>query len=250
MRTLLSADQMEPPSRRCEDSAPSGAAHHTVNPSAGAPSRRVLFRGLNSHTPVHITQQRLPHWVQEGVSYFVTFRLADSVPVHLQQQWQHEREAWLRFHPEPWSVEVEADYRRLFPERLDQWLDAGMGECHLRRAEMRDAVDRHMRHLDGQRYDVDAFVLMPNHVHLLITPRTGQELFALLKGIKGTSARTVNKLLGRTGASFWMEDSYNRIVRDSEELIAFRKYIEANPVKASLRPEEFTLAMQNILYVE
>jgi len=227
-----------------------GAAHDFPDSSTGAPPRRRRFRGLNACAPIHITQQRLPHWVQEGVTYFVTFRLADAVPVQLQQQWQQEREAWLRFHPEPWTTEVEDEYRRLFPERMDQWLDAGMGECHLRCAELRDAVERHVRHFDGERYDVDAFVLMPNHVHLLVTPRAGQALFELLKAIKGTSARTCNKLLGRTGNSFWMEDSYNRIVRDSEELTAFRRYIEANPVRAGLRPGEFTLSMQNVLYVE
>ncbi|HEY5895437.1 MAG TPA: hypothetical protein VIT91_19625 [Chthoniobacterales bacterium] len=65
--------------------------------------------------------------------------------------------------------------------------------------------------------------------------------------MKGVSARNCNRLLGRTGEPFWMEDAYNRIVRDAAELWAFRQYIEANPVKAKLEPGEYTLAMREVL---
>ena len=212
--------------------------------------RRVLFRGFNPRGDVRIARHHLPHWTQPGATYFVTFRLGDSVPATLLNEWREERETWLRWHPEPWSCEVEAEYRERFTERQEAWLDAGFGECHLRRADIRAQLGGHVTHFDGVRYDHDAWVLMPNHVHALITPRGGHHLFDLLKGIKGTSARTCNRLLGRTGCTFWMEDSYNRIVRDAEELMALRAYIAANPSVANLREGEFTLVMNVVLEIQ
>jgi REP element-mobilizing transposase RayT len=210
---------------------------------------RVRFRGFDERGDVRVSRHHLPHWTQGGMTYFVTFRLGDSVPAGLLRQWQNERDAWLRWHPEPWTREVEAEYRERFTERQDEWLDAGMGECHLRRADVRGEVEKCLLHFDDARYDMDAFVVMPNHVHALLMPREGFALFDLLKGMKGVSARNCNRRLGRTGEEFWMEDAYNRIVRDAEELWAFREYIERNPVKAKLRTNEYTLAMRDVLAV-
>jgi len=213
-------------------------------------ARRVLLHGFDPYTDTAITQRHLPHWTQPGVTYFITFRLGDSIPLDLQRQWQAEREAWLRHHPEPWEATVEAEYHARFTREQDEWLDAGMGECHLRRRDIRSQVEMNLAHFNGQRHDLDAYVLMPNHVHALLIPRDGQSVFELLKGIKGVSARWCNQLLDRTGETFWMEDSYNRIVRDAEELWAKRRYIEQNPTIARLRPDEFTLVMNEALYVE
>jgi REP element-mobilizing transposase RayT len=192
----------------------------------------------------------MPHWTQAGATYFVTFRLGDSIPVHLQRRWLHEREIWMNWHPEPWSAEVDAEYRARFTEKMEFWLDAGHGDCHLKRPEIRRQLFKHVFHFDGESYDLDACVIMPNHVHLLIKPRDGHDLFNILGGIKGTSARTCNRLLGRTGTTLWMGDSYNRIVRDGEELLAFRDYIRQNPIKAKLREDEFTLVMNDVLTLE
>ena len=208
---------------------------------------RVPFRGFDEYDEVRITRRRMPHWTQGGVTYFITFRLGDSVPLALQDQWREEREIWLRWHPAPWTPEVEKEYRERFTARQDEWLDAGMGECQLRRPEIRAEAELCLLHFDDARYDLDAFVVMPNHVHALLAPREGWALFDLLKGIKGVSARNCNRLLHRTGQAFWMEDAYNRIVRDPAELWAFRQYIEANSAKANLQPDEYTLAMREVL---
>ena len=208
---------------------------------------RVPFRGFDQYGEVRVTRHHLPHWTQDGVTYFVTFRLGDSVPLALQQQWREEREIWLRFHPEPLAPNVEAEYRERFTEQQDEWLDRGMGECHLRQPEIRREVESCLLHFDDARYDLDAFVVMPNHVHALLAPREGWAPFDLLKGIKGVSARNCNRRLRRTGKAFWMEDAYNRVVRNLAELSAFRQYIEANPAKANLRPDEYTLSMREVL---
>ena len=213
-------------------------------------ARRVPFRGFDHRADLDITQRHLPHWTQAGATYFVTFRLGDSIPLDLQRQWQAEREAWLRQHPEPWTAAEEAEYNERFTRQQNEWLDAGTGSCQMRRRDVRDCVEASLNHFNGQRYHLDAYVLMPNHVHALVIPAEGQSLFELLKGIKGVSARRCNQLLGRAGETFWMEDSYNRIVRSAEELLATRDYIQRNPINAQLRSDEFLLVMNEALYVE
>ncbi len=81
---------------------------------------------------------------------------------------------------------------------------------------------------------------MPTHVHLLIEPLYANKLPVVLKALKGASARAANRVLGRTG-SFWLDESYDRIVRDETERDAFIRYIADNPVRAGLRPDEFWL---------
>ncbi|MDP1586944.1 MAG: hypothetical protein Q8M07_04345, partial [Prosthecobacter sp.] len=84
---------------------------------------------MSRNLPVDITQQTLPHWVQPGVSYFFTFRMADSVPQELLCDWTRQRDAWLEHHPHPWSPADSAEYETRFTERMEAWLDAGHGSC-------------------------------------------------------------------------------------------------------------------------
>ena len=211
-----------------------------------AASRHVPFGGFDAHGEVRIERRRLPHWQQPRVSYFVTFRLADSLPQTLLHQWRDERATWLRWHPEPWLDAEQCEYEERFSRRIQEWLDAGMGACHLRRSDVRGEVERCLLHFDGMRYDVDSFVLMPNHVHIMIAPAHRYDLSTLLKGIKGVSANRCNNLLGRKG-TFWMDESYDHIVRDSKELAAFRDYIVQNPKKAGLKLDDYSLQLRNVL---
>jgi len=209
-------------------------------------SRHVPFHGFDPHGEVVIARRRLPHWRQIGVAYFITFRLADSVPQPLLRQWRDERTIWLRWHPPPWRADEQREYEERFIGRMQEWLDAGMGACHMRRSDVRSQVELCLLKLDGKRYDIDAFVLMPNHVHALIKPALGYDLSTLLQGIKGVSAKRCNKLLG-CKSTFWMDESYDHIVRDVKELAAFRNYIAGNPAKAGLEPEEYSLQVRSIL---
>ena len=208
--------------------------------------RHVPFRGFDPYDEVRIARRRLPHWRQPGVSYFVTFRLADSVPQPLLRQWRHERAIWLRLHPQPWGVDEQREYEARFIGRMQEWLDAGMGACHMRRPDVRAEVEVCLLQFDGNRYDIDAFVLMPNHVHAVIKPTPGYDLSTILQGIKGVSANRCNKLLGHK-STFWMDESYDHIVRDAKELRAFRSYIAGNPAKAGLKPEEYSLQLRDVL---
>jgi hypothetical protein len=88
------------------------------------------LRFFNPYADIRFTANRLPHWQQVGAVYFVTFRLADAVPHQLRTQWQSEREAWLRVHPQPWNGEVELKYHERFSGAIERWLDAGPWFLH------------------------------------------------------------------------------------------------------------------------
>ena len=200
----------------------------------------MKFRPFNTFQEIDRSKRNLPHWQQEGACYFITFRLGDSLPQTLLDQWKRELDIWMALHPKPWSIETEAEYKERFTERREQWLDACHGECHLRSPEMRDLVRTSLMKFDQARYDMDAFVIMPNHLHLIWQLRPGFDLSKELKGLKGASARACNLALNQSGM-FWMDESYDRLVRDWEELSVFRRYIAENAAKAHLKPHEYTL---------
>jgi hypothetical protein len=106
------------------------------------------FQLFNPYDDIRFTANRLPHWQQKGALYFVTFRLADSVPQHLRKQWESDREAWLRFYPPPWDAEIERAYHQRFSGAIERWLDAGHGSCVLRRNECAAVVAQALRHFD------------------------------------------------------------------------------------------------------
>ncbi len=195
---------------------------------------------FNRDTPTQKSRRNLPHWSQADTTYWVTFRLADSLPQEKLKAWKEERDIWTKHHPEPWSDADWKEYHEHFGDRLESWLDAGEGECHLRRPDIRAIVERCLLHFDGQRYDLFDWVIMPNHVHLLIRPREGHALSKILKGLKGVSAKECNALLNRTGEPFWQDESFDHIVRSQAQFERFVRYIADNPAKAKLREGEFS----------
>jgi len=211
----------------------------TIN-TGRMPVSRIPFRGFDSRRDVEITERNLPHWKQRGVTYALTFRLADSLPQSLIKQWQEEREAWLKHHPKPWDEKTKHEYDERFPERRDRWLDEGHGSCLLRDRRTAEIVAKAIRHFDGERYVVDSFVVMPNHVHVLVQPKAQHDLSEILHSWKSFSAREINHALKRKG-SVWMDENYDHIVRDYSELCRQREYIRNNPAKAKLSHTEFIL---------
>ena len=200
---------------------------------------------FNPDAPTAKTRANLPHWSQEGTTYWITFRLADSLPQEKLNAWKAERDIWASHHPEPWSDSDWKEYHERFGERLENWLDAGEGECHLRRPEIRSLVEKCLTHFDGDRYDLGPWVIMPNHVHMLLRPNKGQNLSKIMQGIKGVSAKECNSLLGRTGQPFWQEESFDHIVRSQAQFDRFIRYITENPGKAKLREGEYQSSPDN-----
>jgi putative transposase len=159
----------------------------------------------------------LPHRDAPGLRQFVTFRLRDSFPASRRWEW----EALLR---------IEDDRQRRV--KLEDYLDRGYGECWLRRPEIAALAERTLRESDGQDYDLLAWIVMPNHIHVLVHIRA-TPLAALIRSWKGRIAREANKLLGRQGA-FWEREYWDTYLRDEEQLAKARRYTEQNPVKAGL----------------
>jgi len=205
----------------------------------------ATFQPYNPDAATEKTWQNLPHWSQEGTTYWITFRLADSLPQEKLNAWKAERDIWASHHPEPWSDSDWKEYHERFGERLENWLDVGEGECHLRRPEIRSLVEKGLTHFDGARYDLGPWIIMPNHVHMLLRPNKGQNLSKIMQGIKGVSAKECNSLLGRTGQPFWQEESFDHIVRSQAQFDRFIRYITENPRKAKLKEGEYQRSSDN-----
>lgn len=84
---------------------------------------------FNSHAKVEITKRQLPHWSQQGVTYFVTFRLTDSVPQAKLQLWKLKRDEFLEAHPQPLTEQDKQKFHQQFTQKMEDYLDAGMGSC-------------------------------------------------------------------------------------------------------------------------
>ncbi len=214
--------------------------------SAGRTGRRPMFRGLDEHGDLQRSRRNLPHWEQEGATYFVTFRLADAVPAELAAQWRDELATWRQFHPEPWGAETVAEYRKRFLQTREDWLDQGHGSCLLREPKFAQIVAEALRFFDNERYYLDAFVIMPNHVHALVQPLPGTSLKEIVRSWKSYTARQINKGLDRSG-TLWMQENFDRIVRDWDSLVRCREYIARNPEKARLRDNQYVLCLNEKL---
>jgi len=176
------------------------------------------------------TRGYLPHYDKPGTMQMVTFRLADAMPAGLRQEW----ESLL-------AIEDAREQRT----KLEEYLDRGHGECVLKDARVAAAVEEVFLRFDGQRYRMTAWVVMPNHVHLLFE-LWDMPLGKLLKAWKGTSANAANQVLGCTG-TFWQEEYWDRFMRDEEHFRKAKHYIEWNPVKAHLvkTPEAWRFGSAN-----
>ena len=124
--------------------------------------------------------------------------------------------------------------------RIARYEDAGRGECHLWRPEIAALVRDALLKFNGERYELLAWCVMPNHVHVLIKQKRGFPLAEIAKSWKVFTAREANTILGRTG-QFWMREYHDRRIRDEEHMNRAIVYIENNPVKAGLceRPEDW-----------
>jgi putative transposase len=194
------------------------------------------FRGLHPDLPVEVYQRHLPHWRQQGATYFVTFRLGDALPQDKLQFLKRLRAEWERTHPFPRSESDWEGLAREFTTRAERWLDEGYGECFFRERRWFDDLRDRINHFQEQRYLLSCWVIMPNHCHVVIRPFDGHSLEDLLGAMKGVTARHINVALSTTGA-LWEEECYDRIVRDEEHLWRVIQYIGRNPRMAGLESE-------------
>jgi putative transposase len=179
----------------------------------------------------------LPHCDKPGLVQFVTFRLANSLPVTRRGEWEHLLAIQKRSDaPRSGARSIASREQRT---KLEDYLDRGHGECLLRDPQISTLMENTLRFHHGKRFELLAWIVMPNHVHVLI--KTGRTpLSKIIQNWKSVAAIAANKLVERTG-DFWQLDYWDTYMRDAEQTRKAVRYIENNPVKAKLcrTPEEW-----------
>jgi type I restriction enzyme R subunit len=180
----------------------------------------------------------LPHWYQPRVTYFITFRTEDSIPLDVSRRRHAQRFEWLRDHRvndfEVDFIRLPIQQRKEFHERFSreylETLDKGLGDCVLAQPELSSIVADSLFHFDTIRYHLGDFVVMPNHVHLIACLLGDTEIKSQCRSWKRFTARRINSALNRNGR-FWQEESFDHLIRSPEQFAAVVQYIEQNPRK-------------------
>ena len=175
-------------------------------------------------------RRTLPHWETSRAIYFVTFRLADSLP----------RDALLRIsaglhlestrHPQA----SQPPQSRRMPLRLEKLLDSGAGACYLGRPDIAALVAEALGKFVDGRYRIFAWCVMPNHVHAVVQPCGEWTLSRILHSWKSFTATQANRLLRRTG-EFWQREYYDHLIRNGGDFTQTTRYVLENPSHAGLR---------------
>jgi putative transposase len=201
---------------------------------------------------VKITQRRLPHWAQAGTVTFITWRTRDSMPAPVVEKWHQERDEWLRQHSidpsiESWKAKLEElssedieEFHETFTTRWHDELDHCHGACVLRRPALSRIVRDSLLYFDGDRYDMHGFVVMPNHVHVLVAFENEDAMLPQCESWKHFMASRLNAVLENKGR-FWQEDAFDHLVRHGAQYLRLQRYLAENPVKARLLAGEYVL---------
>jgi REP element-mobilizing transposase RayT len=163
----------------------------------------------------------LPHFDAGEIFQTITFRLHDSMPQNLLEKWRRE------------LTRESPDFEDELRYRIEAYLDRGCGACYLADKRIAELIQNALLYFDGDRYRLCAWVVMPNHVHLLAAPCVPHSLSGVMHSIKSYTAQQANKILGRTGR-FWFEDYFDRYIRNEQHYENAVSYIINNPVRAGL----------------
>jgi len=208
------------------------------------------FGLFDKNEEVNQSERQLPHWFQSGVAVFITFRTADSLPREVIRLWQRELREWLLQNDVPLLADedlprfddlpenLSREYRKHHNRRYHWHLDSCHGECALRERKLAEIVMDSLQHFDGQRYDIDSAIVMPNHVHLIAQfhlPTTCREQ---CKSWLHYTAWKINKHLKRHG-EFWQSEPFDHLIRSVQQFIYLRRYIEENGMRANLPPTDY-----------
>ncbi len=180
---------------------------------------------------------RLPHLKRQGSTYFVTFRLADSLPAQEVARLKKEREdvlAHAKAARRPLTWHEEQNLLAWYCDRVEEFLDRGAGACWLSKPAVADLVERALRFFDSVRYDLRAWVVMPNHVHAVVLPYREHSLSRILHTWKSFTAKEALRIVGGAGPHFWQAESFDHWIRDAQEWARIVAYTENNPTKAQL----------------
>lgn len=169
----------------------------------------------------------LPHFDHLGLNQAITFHLADSLPAKVLEAMKE-------------MAKLQKDPDMELRRQIQKYLDAGHGSCCLKGSRIADMVEQALFHFDEKRYRLLVWVVMPNHVHVIIETFSGYLLGDVVHSWKSFTAKEANKLLKRRGR-FWQKEYYDRFIRDEKHFDNAVFYIHNNPVKAGLvkRAEDY-----------
>ena len=194
---------------------------HPLTPNPIMP--HITF--LNRRSDILIRCGHLPHWFQPEAVQFITFRLADSLPQTKLQELSLMREALGRC--ETKDGELTAEEERL-EEIVEGWLKIGYGGCVLSNTQCRQFVEEALFFNDKQTYHLHAFVIMPNHVHILLSPIGENSVVSIVGKLKRYSSRMIKQCLGTDG-NVWQREMFDRMMRGEDDFAHKLAYIVNNP---------------------
>ena len=168
----------------------------------------------------------LPHLDVSGLIQHITFHLADSLPASALDRLQSELESM-----------PEAQRTTAHRRRMHELLDAGRGCCVLMTEDCAELVEQSLFHGDGERYRLLCWVVMPNHVHVLVETQAGWPVGKLVQSWKRHTSRHIRTAKSMPAPALWQRDYWDRFIRNDDHLAITRSYIEQNPVKAGLVSE-------------
>jgi REP element-mobilizing transposase RayT len=170
----------------------------------------------------------IPHFDGGQVSQFLTFRLFDSLPQSVIRDWREK------------TSKLGEEGKAMFRKNVENYLDKGSGSCLLKDERIAKLTEDSLLFHHTEKYDLVAWVIMPNHIHFLATPLENIELSSIAHSIKSYTAHEANKVLNRQG-QFWQHEPFDRYIRNRKHFVSVIHYIESNPVKAGLcaRPEDW-----------
>jgi len=184
-------------------------------------------------------RRNLPHYQPVNATFFVTFRLAGSLPVETVARLKEERvqdeKVLLKIKDEKVRGKKIADQHKRYFSKFDTMLDNAVNDrSWLNDERVARMVAEALCFRDKKVYDLLAYCIMPNHVHIVFTvERSATSLYKILQSLKAHTAREANKILRQKGA-FWQHESYDHVVRDGKELERIIAYVLHNPVKAGM----------------
>jgi REP element-mobilizing transposase RayT len=215
-----------------------------------------------------LTHGDLPHWYRPGFAHFITYRLADTIPATKLREWKSQRAQRLK-EASPAGIPPEEHRARAHKQYFaayDAWLDSHIDRAWLIVPEVAAVIRENLLHHHGTKYELLAWCIMSNHVHVVLQPfepvdagaqwnadasRVGHggrlnsegfsdevrddqsPLSSIMHSLKSYTAKRANEILGRTGR-FWQKESYDHWIRDLDELERVVQYVIRNPVSAGL----------------
>ena len=185
-------------------------------------------------------KRHLPHWQPEGAEFFITFRLTGSLPKEVVEKLRQQRKKFNEQSESRYKKEIQKKIFQKYEDLLDR---AESGPAWLKNEKIYEIVKNALQYYDQKKYDLYAYCIMPNHVHLVfkLLDAKGDSnineieypVTTIMQSIKSYTALECNKVLGRKGA-FWQSESFDRVIRDQDELENTIRYTLNNPVKAGL----------------